>query len=82
MCRWSTQVLALLVLAVFGEWLCVRREMRDIPLNQVRNRQAGARQTAGVQLSQSLASTQRSKREIMQSLDEGTSLLRQADSHV
>ena len=72
-------MVALLVLAVFGEWLCVRREMQEIPLNQLRSRQAGARQTAGIQLSQTLASTQRSKRDIMQSLDEGTSLLRQAD---
>jgi hypothetical protein len=75
-------VVALLILAVLGEWLCVRREMQEIPTSQLRSRQAAGRQTAGMQLSQTLASTQRAKREVMQSLDEGSSLLRQADSQV
>ncbi len=79
--RWSTNALALLILAVFGEWLCVRREMQEIPLNQLRNRQAAARQTAGVQMAVGpLMTTQRSKRDL-QDPGEGSSLLR-GDAHV
>lgn len=55
--------------------------MQEIPLNQLRNRQAAARQTAGVQMAVGpLMTTQRSKRDL-QDPGEGSSLLR-GDAHV
>ena len=31
-CRWVVNGMAMAIAALLGEWLCVRREMQDIPL--------------------------------------------------
>jgi len=31
-CRWLTNLIGLAITAVLGEWLCLQREMRDIPV--------------------------------------------------
>lgn len=31
-CRWLTNLIGLAITAVMGEWLCLQREMRDIPV--------------------------------------------------
>lgn len=33
-CRWLTMCICLVVMALAGEWLCVRRELQDIPLSE------------------------------------------------
>mmetsp|Transcript_5022 Transcript_5022/g.8757 ORF Transcript_5022/g.8757 Transcript_5022/m.8757 type:complete len:250 (-) Transcript_5022:370-1119(-) len=43
---WLSSSAGLLVMALLGEWLCVRKEMQDIPLNTVRQRQASAVSTS------------------------------------
>ncbi|KAG1680597.1 hypothetical protein FOA52_015045 [Chlamydomonas sp. UWO 241] len=40
---WGTNACGLLLMALLGEWLCVRREMADIPLSSLRTR--GGRDT-------------------------------------
>ena len=32
--RWATNVVGLLIMALMGEWLCVQRELADIPLSE------------------------------------------------
>lgn len=32
--RWITNGLSLLTMSLLGEWLCVRRELADIPLSE------------------------------------------------
>ena len=32
--RWLTNVAGLLIMALLGEWLCVQRELADIPLSE------------------------------------------------
>ena len=32
--RWMTQVAGLFVMFLLGEWLCVRRELADIPISE------------------------------------------------
>lgn len=32
--RWATNTIGLLIMSLLGEWLCVRREMQDIPLSE------------------------------------------------
>jgi len=39
---WATNSLGLLIMSLLGEWLCVRREMQDIPLASVRNARRGS----------------------------------------
>ena len=34
MCRWLVNVGAMAITAVLGEWLCLRRELQDIPLSE------------------------------------------------
>lgn len=33
-CRWGVNVVAFVITAVLGEWLCLRREMQDIPIGE------------------------------------------------
>lgn len=33
-CRWLVNVGAMAITAVLGEWLCLRRELQDIPLSE------------------------------------------------
>ncbi|KAK9838838.1 hypothetical protein WJX74_004249 [Apatococcus lobatus] len=35
---WGVNVVAFLITAVLGEWLCLRREMQDIPIGSLRRR--------------------------------------------
>ncbi|PNH03043.1 Protein SYS1 [Tetrabaena socialis] len=39
---WITNLLGLVIMSLFGEWLCLRREMQEIPLNTLRGRGASA----------------------------------------
>ena len=34
-CRWGVNVVAFVITAVLGEWLCLRREMQDIPIGEI-----------------------------------------------
>jgi hypothetical protein len=31
-CRWTVNTLGMLIMSLLGEWLCVRRELADIPI--------------------------------------------------
>ena len=33
-CRWGENLVAFVITAVLGEWLCLRREMQDIPIGE------------------------------------------------
>ena len=33
-CRWGVNVGCMIITAALGEWLCVQRELQDIPLGQ------------------------------------------------
>mmetsp|Transcript_56477 Transcript_56477/g.178687 ORF Transcript_56477/g.178687 Transcript_56477/m.178687 type:complete len:165 (+) Transcript_56477:390-884(+) len=35
---WLTNILSVTVMAVLGEWLCLRREMREIPVGSLRGK--------------------------------------------
>ncbi|KXZ56181.1 hypothetical protein GPECTOR_1g156 [Gonium pectorale] len=39
---WLANILGLVIMSLFGEWLCLRREMQEIPLNTLRGRGASA----------------------------------------
>eukprot|EP00983_Pelagomonas_calceolata_P092373 1157655-Pelagomonas_calceolata.AAC.4 len=40
--RWLTNLAGLAIMSLMGEWLCVRREMSDIPISSLRARGAGS----------------------------------------
>ncbi|KAJ9527285.1 hypothetical protein QJQ45_025567 [Haematococcus lacustris] len=56
---WTVNALGLLITSLLGEWLCVRREMQEIPLGSLRGRNpaaspsaaTGAGGSAGLQMS-------------------------------
>ncbi|KAJ9527330.1 hypothetical protein QJQ45_025593 [Haematococcus lacustris] len=56
---WTVNALGLLITSLLGEWLCVRREMQEIPLGSLRGRNpaaspsaaTGAGGSAGLQIS-------------------------------
>ncbi|PNW77143.1 hypothetical protein CHLRE_10g423950v5 [Chlamydomonas reinhardtii] len=39
---WVANILGLIIMSLFGEWLCLRREMQEIPLNTLRGRGASS----------------------------------------
>ena len=39
-CRWSVNFGCFLITALLGEWLCVQRELQDIPLGKRAHLQA------------------------------------------
>ncbi|KAG2446260.1 hypothetical protein HXX76_000851 [Chlamydomonas incerta] len=39
---WLANILGLIIMSLFGEWLCLRREMQEIPLNTLRGRGASS----------------------------------------
>ena len=41
-CRWALQGTNLAVTALLGEWLCMQKEMQDIPLTSLRRNGGGA----------------------------------------
>jgi hypothetical protein len=44
-CRWVTNAAGLAIMSLMGEWLCVRREMSDIPVTSLRNRSSASTST-------------------------------------
>jgi hypothetical protein len=34
LCRWAATGIGMLTMVLLGEWLCVRREMQDIPISE------------------------------------------------
>mmetsp|Transcript_4185 Transcript_4185/g.4839 ORF Transcript_4185/g.4839 Transcript_4185/m.4839 type:complete len:174 (-) Transcript_4185:639-1160(-) len=53
---WVLQVIGLVIMAVLGEWLCMRREMQDIPLATLGGLRTSSLRTRGMSLTERVKS--------------------------